>query len=291
MSRFQLGIITDEVSQNLGEAIEFALRHNMKALELRSVEGETIQTWSDEQIESFRSQIADSGLSVCALSTPLFKCSLNRPEELREHRALVDRSIEAAKMLGASMIRGFSFWAEGPFEEALPAITAQIQQIVPALERENIRFALEFDPSVYATNARKVRLILDAVQSPQVVALYDPGNDLWDPDREIPYPDGYEHLKGKIGHIHLKDAVITTDGVKGTAIGAGEVDYPGLFRRLIQDDYRGYLILETHYRLRSELTEEQLKRPAGYAFSEGGLEASEECVRSLKQLLQELTEQ
>ncbi|SMF91915.1 Sugar phosphate isomerase/epimerase [Paenibacillus uliginis N3/975] len=286
MSLFQLGIITDEVSQSLEEAIHFALQHDMKVLELRSIEGHTIQTWTDEQVESIKALIQQNGLSVCALSTPIFKCHLNKPEELQEHIAILHRSIEIAKRLGTSIIRGFSFWAEEVFEDALPAIVEQFNRILPVLEKENIIFALEFDPSVYASNANKVRMILDTVHSPNVMALYDPGNDLWDPFEEIPYPDGYEFLKEKICHIHLKDAVRTPDGVKGVAIGKGEVDYPGLLRRLIKDRYEGYLVVETHYRLQSELTEEQLKRPAGYAFSEGGLAASRECVESLKQLLE-----
>ena len=288
MSLFQLGIITDEVSQNLDEAIDFALQHGMNLLELRSIEGQTIQSWSDERVASVKALILQNDLSVCALSTPIFKCCLNKPEEIQEHIAILHRSIEIAKRLGTSIIRGFSFWAEEDFDDALPAIVEQIKEIVPILEKEHMIFALEFDPSVYASNARKVRVILDAVDSPYVMALFDPGNDLWDPDGETPYPDGYEYLKGKICHIHLKDAVRTPDGVKGVAIGKGEVDYEGLLRRLISDHYQGFLVLETHYRLQTELSEEQLKRPAGYAFSEGGLAASHECAESLKRLLDEI---
>lgn len=290
MSLFQLGIITDEVSQYIGEAVDFALRHGLKTLELRSIEGRTIEAWSDGQVDSLKALIQQNHLSVRALSTPIFKCRLHRPEELQEHLAMLHRSIEVAKRLGAPIIRGFSFWAdaEQAFEDALPAIVEQINGIVPILEQEQMIFALEFDPGVYASNAMKVRVILDAVQSPNVMALYDPGNDLWDPDGEIPYPDGYEYLKGKICHIHLKDAVRTPEGVKGVAIGEGEVDYRGLLRRLIRDRYQGSLVVETHYRLQAELSDEQLKRPAGYAFSEGGLAASEECVASLKRLIEEI---
>ena len=94
MSLFQLGIITE---------------HDMKVLELRSIEGQNIQSWSDEQVESIDVLIRRNGLSVCALSTPIFKCHLSQPEELQEHIAILHRSIEIAKRLGTSIIRGFSF--------------------------------------------------------------------------------------------------------------------------------------------------------------------------------------
>ncbi|MCY9697093.1 apurinic/apyrimidinic endonuclease family protein [Paenibacillus alginolyticus] len=91
-------------------------------------------------------------------------------------------------------------------------------------------------------------------------ALYDPGNDMWDPDA----------------------------GIEAVAIGSGRVDYRGLFQRLLDNGYDDYLVVETHYRLHTALTEEQLKRPMGASFSDGGKEASEQCVRSLKDLLREL---
>ncbi|MFH5181857.1 hypothetical protein ACHHV8_04040 [Paenibacillus sp. TAB 01] len=40
--------------------------------------------------------------------------------------------------------------------------------------------------------------------------------------------------------------------------------------------------------MKSQLTEEQLKRPAGNDFSEGGQEASAHCTEHLLQLLREL---
>lgn len=278
LKKFRLGIITDEVSQDLDEVIELAHRYRLETLELRSVNDRGIHTFSDEEIRQVKAKVEAAGLTVCALSAPIFKCELDQPKEIAQHFEIAQRSISIAQQLGAKFVRGFSFWAKEPFEQAKPLVVEQIRKMGQLFEEAGLTFVLEFDPSVYASNGRKVRALLDEVNSPNVMALFDPGNDLWDPDGEVPYPDGYEYLKGKIAHIHLKDAVRKGDEIEGVAIGSGEVDYASLFARLVEDGYDGYLIVETHYRLTSKLTEEQLKRPSGNSFSVGGKEATEECL-------------
>ncbi|WP_028548499.1 sugar phosphate isomerase/epimerase family protein [Paenibacillus sp. UNC451MF] len=281
MRAFKLGIITDEVSQDMDEIIAFAEVYRLDTLEIRSIFDKPVHMLSDDEVVLIRDRVQAAGMTVCALSAPIFKCDLDNTEELAQHYLIAERCIEVARMLGANMIRGFSFWAKGSFEEQLPVIVEQLRRMAKLLEKGGLAFMLEFDPSVYASNARKTRRLIDMAGVPNLHALYDPGNDLWDPDLEVPYPDGYEHLRGTIAHIHLKDAVTTGEGPIGVAIGRGEVDYPALFQRLVDDGYDGYLILETHYRLTSILTEEQLKRPSGSSFSVGGKEASEECMDAL----------
>lgn len=286
--RFRLGIITDEVSQNIDEAIEFARYYGLEAIELRSVNDKSIHILSDDEIDEIHERVIANGLRVSGVAGPLFKCHLGNPEEVAAHLKMAERLIEIAARLNAGIVRGFSFWAERPFAEALPDIAAQLKKLVPLLDSKGVTLALEFDPSVYASNAVKTAEILNILNCSSIQALYDPGNDLWDPDGEIPYPDGYEAISNQICHVHLKDARQTTEGVEAVAIGKGQVDYRRIFSRLDRDGYEGYLVVETHYRMKSKLSEEQLKRPAGNAFSEGGREASEHCIEHLYGLLSDL---
>ncbi|SEC77721.1 sugar phosphate isomerase/epimerase family protein [Paenibacillus sp. GP183] len=288
MKRFKLGIITDEVSQDIVEVIEFARLHGLEAIEIRSVYNKGVHQLSNAEIDEIGHLAEQNGLIVSGIAGPLFKCDLDNPDEIVEHLKMAERLIEVAVRLQTQIIRGFSFWAKGTFRDALPEITNQLGKLAPLLESAGVILALEFDPSVYATNAGKTSAILNTLKSPNIRALYDPGNDLWDPDGEIPYPDGYELINEHICHVHLKDALRSSDGVKAVAIGTGEVDYRGIFARLDQDGYDGFLIIETHYRMKTQLTEEQLKRPAGNVFSEGGREASAHCMEHLSRLLHEM---
>ena len=287
MADFKLGVITDEISQNVEDAIRMAKAYGLEGLELRSVDGKQLHRLSDQRVEEIGSMIHAAGLQVCALSTPVFKCNLKNKEEVAAHHRMLCRYAELARRLDAPFIRGFSFWADGDMDSAYPAIVRELQQAVPVLEQFGVKFILEADPSVFATNGAKVAALLRSMSSPWIQALYDPGNCLWDPDKETPYPDSYAALQGYIRHIHLKDAVCKEDQTEAVAIGKGEVDYAGLLARLEADRYDGWLVVETHYRLASLLTEEQLKRPAGYAFSEGGEEATRQCLDSLLDLMKE----
>ncbi|MEM2442928.1 MAG: hypothetical protein QXL20_02895, partial [Candidatus Bathyarchaeia archaeon] len=74
-----------------------------------------------------------------------------------------------------------------------------------------------------------------------------------------------------------------------TAVGEGEVAYREQFKALMEDGYRGYLSLETHWRPKRKLSEERIIRPGGEEFSYSGEEASEICMRNLIRVLREST--
>ncbi|MGH3144250.1 MAG: sugar phosphate isomerase/epimerase family protein, partial [Rubrobacter sp.] len=72
---------------------------------------------------------------------------------------------------------------------------------------------------------------------------------IWDPGNEAamdsePFPGGYERVRDRIVHVHLKD--VDAEG-NWTEMGSGTIDYAGQFRALAQDGYEGILSLETHY--------------------------------------------
>ncbi len=120
-----------------------------------------------------------------------------------------------------------------------------------------------------------------------VGAIYDPGNDIYDPAGETPNPDGYEAIRPYLSHILIKDAVKTEGEPVCVKIGQGLVGYEALLPRLLKDGYDGYLSLETHYRVNQVLSEEQMRLPQGSSFSAGGMEATHESLLALRTLLEE----
>ncbi len=280
---FKLGVITDEVSQDFEKGVMFAKRHGLDAVELRSAWGRDPFALEKEDITKIKEILRKYDMPICALSTPLFKCGFHEIGEIKKHQEGLKRCIAYAEELGAGMIRGFDFFADEAVtcEQIAEKLATPVQWISDA----GLTLALEFDPTVNSTNARKLSKQVRTVNHPNVKALYDPGNDIFDPLHEIPYPDGYEFCQGLICHMHIKDAIRRDGKPVCVAVGTGWVDYPTLLRRLDRDGYDGYLVLETHYRLSQELMEDQLKHPGGYAFSEAGEGASEESMISLKHLI------
>ena len=198
----------------------------------------------------------------------------------------LERLCAAADILGCAFIRGFAFFA--PEEGPLPAETLApyFERPVRLLEQRGKTLLLEADPSVNTSNHAALARLVEAIGSPRVRAIFDPGNCLYDPLGETPYPDGYEAIRPFFAHVHIKDAVRAVPESYCVKVGTGQVGYPALLRRLAADGYAGWLSMETHYRLDSHLTEEQMRLPGGAGFSAGGAAATAESVAALKDILQ-----
>lgn len=188
------------------------------------------------------------------------------------------------------MIRVFTFWRKEGEQPSWDAIADMFSEPIRIAESEGVILGIENEPSTNATNAAKVAELLSIIDHPNVKAVWDPGNDVFDPDREVPYPDGYERIKGLIVHVHLKDGVwVAEEGrFEPVPLGEGEVDYVGQLRALKQDNYSGWLSLETHYRPKVALPEDIVQMPKGSQFSFMGDVATRECLQNLFRLLSEV---
>ena len=139
------------------------------------------------------------------------------------------------------------------------------------------------------TGARLARFLSD-LGSDRVGAMWDAANCIFEADEpEVPYPDGYQAIKDRMPHMHLKDAKKdpNTGEPACTPIDEGDIDFRGQFKALVADGYDGFVSLETHWRP-TALDEEQLNRPGGSDFSEGGEYASRVCLDNLFAMLREL---
>ncbi|OGO80785.1 MAG: hypothetical protein A2Y21_09335 [Clostridiales bacterium GWC2_40_7] len=286
---FKRGVITDEISQDFKTAVGLALKYGLDGVEIRSVWEKGPHELDGDDFGKIKNILAGTGLKVSGISAPFFKCSHDNPEEIRQHIGILENCMQLAQALGTNLIRGFTFWKKGSFEENLDCIVERFNEPVKLLEKEGMTLALEFDPSVFASNACKLAKVIKKINSKYVKGLWDPGNDIYDSDGEIPYPDGYNIILPHMVHVHLKDAARQADGkINGVPIGEGDVDYKGQFKALIGGGYNGYVVLETHYRPKYEISEALLALPKGSAFSHNGYEATEECLVKWGKLMAEL---
>ncbi|RLG78107.1 MAG: sugar phosphate isomerase/epimerase [Thermoprotei archaeon] len=286
---FKLSVISDEVSQDLERVAKFAKKFNLDGIEIRTVWNKPPQELVEKASE-IRTILHRHGLVVPCIASPFFKADLDSEEEYRQHITILRRVIEFAKSLDTNLIRIFTFWRKGPLDNYLALILKKFEEPLDIVKEEGVVVAVENEPSTHVNNGRRLAQFLDALGNPAYVkALWDPGNDISDPEGEIPYPDGYNYVRGRIVHIHIKDAVRLAPGkAEPRPVGEGDVDYVGQLKALIDDKYDGFLSLETHWRPKKKLTEEQLIKPGGAAFSEMGEEASEVCIKNLLSLIRRI---
>lgn len=283
---FKTAIFTDEVSQDFQTAVSVALEYGLDGLEIRSVWDNPPQALGG-YVPSMRKILEGTGLAVCSIASPFFKCDMDSEEEYKEHIGILERCIALARAFDCRIIRGFTFWRKGRLEDQWETILRKFEEPVKILEREGMILAIENEASTSIGTGGVLRRFLDELDAPQVKSMWDPANVLFDDVvEEVPYPDGYEAVKEDMVHMHLKDAG-KTPTLECTPIGEGDIDFRGQFKALVDDGYEGYVSLETHWRP-VKLSREELDRPGGSAFSESGEYASRLCLDNWMRMLKEL---
>ncbi|HSI34987.1 MAG: sugar phosphate isomerase/epimerase family protein [Phycisphaerae bacterium] len=255
----RVGILTDEVSANFDEALDWCRREGLRHVEVRVIDGTNTAELTDEQVADVKRRLAARGLVVSAVASPLYKCALDpsRPvmtgdrfgqaeESVEAHHKKLERVIAIAKALGAPRIRIFSFWREHEPAKYLADIVRELKRAAAVAERAGIQLLVENEPSCNGGFADEVGPIVRAINSPAVKALWDPGNEAYG-GREA-FPAGYGHLKDVLAHVHLKDAYMKPDGqARCVPLGSGSVAWVAHFKALKADGYDGLFTIETHF--------------------------------------------
>ncbi len=283
---FRRAVVTDEVSQEPEVAIRLARRFGLDGLEVRSLWNKGPHELTRAEVLALRGMIREAGLVVCAVATPCFKCSLDNPAEVRSHFDILRRCQDLCAELESPVARIFTFWRpEGGttpvWSERAPVIAEHLAKAAEIARASGLRLGVENEPSVWGSNCARVADLLRRAGHPTLGVIWDPCNDVYDPEGEWPYPDGYLAARPRMLHIHIKDARRdpATGAVSAVALGDGDVPLPAILARLVEDGYDGFVSLETHYRLAGPMNDEVTRLPRGAAFSAGGEEASDLCLQ------------
>lgn len=259
MSMSRLGILTDEVSADFDEALDWAAEQRLAHVEVRVIDGANAANLTDAQADDVRRRVEARGLYVSAISSPVFKCALDpaRPvasgdrfgqaeETVEAHFAKLDRVIAIAKRLGTARIRVFSFWREVDPPAHRAEIVRHLTRAANVAEAAGVVLLVENEPACNGGFAAEVADYVRAVVSPAIRALWDPGNEVYG-GREA-FPAGYAHVRDILAHVHLKDAYHRAQGSpKCVPLGSGDLPLIAQLRALAADGYDGLYTIETHF--------------------------------------------
>ena len=108
--------------------------------------------------------------------------------------------------------------------------------------------ALENEDFCGADTGKNTAEIVRAVSSLALRINWDPCNAFG--LAESPYPDGYGHVKDYIINVHVKDSLINgKTGLKEyVLLGKGGINWNSQLRALKENEYKGYLAIETPVR-------------------------------------------
>jgi len=261
LQRFELGVITDEVSQDFENALRWARSFGLSWVELRFLWNKYVINLTEDDVKHAKDLLAKHQMKVSVVDSPFFKTLLpgtqskfdtGKSDPLQSdfgaQQGILEKAIKRAKDFGTDKVRIFAFLRVAQPLTVFDRVARELEETAAIAQRENIRLLLENEFSCNVATGAESAAMLSAVKSPTLGLNWDPGNAY--AAGETPFPNGYEPLdKKRIWHMHLKDAAPNPNGGEAVwkPIGSGKIDYLGQFRALIHDGYHGTLSLETHY--------------------------------------------
>lgn len=263
-SRFKLSVITDEITQDFGHALEIASKEfGLAYVELRTIWNKNVINLDEKETAEVRRLLGRFSLQVTDIASPLFKTdwpgapkSKYSPEKpqfgadynFAQQGEVLERSIAIAKALGTDRVRCFDFWRLDDPKPFRDSMDGKLRDTAVEVASKKISLLLENEFACNTATGAEAARTLQAVQSPNLMLNWDPGNAAY--RGEIAFPEGFGKIpKERIGHMHCKDVVRKADGMyEWAAMGKGIIDYVGQFRALVKSGYQGTMSLETHWR-------------------------------------------
>jgi L-ribulose-5-phosphate 3-epimerase len=261
---FQPSVLTDEISQDFGHALEVAVKEfGLGWVELRELWSTNVTALDEKQLAEAQRLLERNKVRVSAIASPLFKVdwpgaprskfSTRRDQfsaeyTFKQQDELLLHALDLAREFKTDRVRIFDFWR---LEDPTPYRAAIDQKLLDAADKagkSKITLVLENEYACNTATGAESARTLGAVRSPYLKLAWDPGNAAF--RGETAYPDGYARIpKDRIGHVHCKDAARKPDGsYEWAAMGQGLIPWTEQFRALKRDGYRGAVTLETHWR-------------------------------------------
>ena len=162
-----------------------------------------------------------------------------------QHR-LAQHAFKLAAFFGAPVVRVFSFWRTVDPEACFAAVVQNLSSLADQAAQHGVMIGLENEHACNIATGYEAAKALAAVSSPHLGLVWDPANALV--AGEEPMPLGYSLLpKARIVHVHAKDCHMSGTTPIWGPLGTRAVRWKEQIAARLEDGYRGYINLETHW--------------------------------------------
>ena len=262
----------DEISPDPGEQLATLAAESIAHLELRSAWSVNVADLSDAQLATFRAMLADAGVTVSAIGSPIGKIPVGAPfgPELDRMRRIAD----TARELGTTIVRVFSFFIPSgePPERHRAQVIDRMAALAEVAAGQGLVLAHENEKDIFGDTPDRCADLITSVNSPALRATFDAANFVQCGVR--PFSEAYGLLRPHLVYLQVKDALAATGEVVPAGRGDGQVRET--LAALRDSGFDGFMSLEPHLA--------QAGRYGGFSGPEGFILAA----RSLKLMLNEL---
>jgi sugar phosphate isomerase/epimerase len=232
----------DEISSDFTEQCRVASGLGLTHVELRSAWGVNILDLDAEQLATMRETLADYGLDVSSIGSPIGKIFIDEP--FPPHLQRMRHAAEVAHFFGAPYIRIFSFFLRPGADPAAhrDEVIDRMRALARVAEEADLVLLHENEKEIYGDVPARCLDIVRSVGSPHLRLAWDPANFVQVGVR--PYTEGYAVLRPHVEYIQIKDAR-AADGTVVTA-GRGDGEVAETMSALRHDGFDGFFSLEPH---------------------------------------------
>jgi sugar phosphate isomerase/epimerase len=274
-ARSQLSVITDEISQDLAQALDMAQRFGVTHVELRSVWGKNICQFTDDDVARVEEELEAREMAVACVSGPVLKCPhplsrWNRPtlqnfsRSFEYNLGLVPRIAEIARVLKTTNVRVMNCFRVGRPRRVTPAqwwdaMLGAFRQMLDLLSPGQVAL-VENEHVCNLKTLAETRRFFEDLSDERARLLLDPGN--YASAGEYHAPADYAQVVPLVAHMHVKDPIRRIPGLSCifTAVGEGKLDYRGILDAFSLQHFSGFYSLETHaVRHRAAVSERSLR--------------------------------
>jgi sugar phosphate isomerase/epimerase len=232
----------DEIAPDFTEQCKVASGLGLKYAEVRSAWNINILDLKPEQLTEVKETLADHGLAVSSIGSPIGKIYID--EEFGPHLDRMKHAADVAHQLSAPYIRIFSFFLR---PGANPAdhrgeVIERMRALARVAEDADVVLLHENEKDIYGDVPSRCLDVVRSVDSPHLRLAWDPANFVQVGVR--PYTEGYQMLRPHIEYVQIKDA-LAADGTVVTA-GKGDGEVAQTIRALRHDGFDGFFSLEPH---------------------------------------------
>lgn len=242
-ARFVLSAFGDEIAADLATQLDVLASEGVHNLEFRGAWGQNILDLDAGQLERAAALLLEHGCGVSAVGSPIGKSELDQPLDFELDR--LDRAIIAARTLGTSLIRVFSFFIRDDMpEQHRDEVLRRMRALTERAAAAGMTLVHENEKGIYGDTPERCQEIIATIDSPALRMAFDPANFVQVGVQ--PMLQAWPLLETYTTHIHIKDALFSGE-VRPAGEGDGAVDE--LLAVLAERGYQGFLTLEPHLQI------------------------------------------
>ena len=226
--QLKLAIPTDSISMDIETSFLVGLDWGINFYELKRLFNKRLPSFEKSDIEYIKNSVKKNNTSICSLSPGLFKGKIDSDLTHTEINNF-DKMISFTEEFQTNKIIVFGFDDEG-FEnfdkkKTLSKMLTIYENLLEKCVKKKITLLIENDRGHYANNSDILVKIFQELSDENFKLNWDPCNCIGEKYSELPFPDFYNSIKDKIGHLHIKDAIKHGEKFKNIMIGKGEVNW------------------------------------------------------------------